>query len=165
MSETASCEVRADNVGTGAVFVGIWRVACRAKGCDGEILKITKAIENVKRLGGLSICFGHGIGLMKRRGHRAGKRSERGWKGYGLQFRLQGSFSIKEEEELVLNDRTTDVAAELAALKRGTRGPRQTSGKRAIAELAIGFTVKGIGPRTGYDVYGARGSEFVGKIE
>ena len=61
---------------------------------------------------------------------------------------LNGSFPIREEEQLVPEDRPTQVAAVLAALIRrvDARRCRQRSAYCAVAELTEGLAVIAVGP-------------------
>src|SRR5580698_1626677 len=80
---------------------------------------------------------------------------------------LNGSFPIREEEQLVPEDRPTQVAAVLAALiRRGDcRWSRQWSANFAVAELTEGLAMIVICPGFRSYINGTGGSQLGGHIE
>src|SRR5579872_3121813 len=80
---------------------------------------------------------------------------------------LNGSFAVHEEEQLVLDDRSTKIATVLATLEgRGeSYGCGQRRRKRAITEWTEGVAVEGIASRFRGHVYSARRSQLCRHVE
>src|SRR6516164_8718579 len=78
---------------------------------------------------------------------------------------LPGKLRIHEEEQLVFDNRTAHIAAELRTLEGHRYRARQCSSNRAVAESTIRFAVNRVRPGFRDDVDCARGRQLVGKIE
>src|ERR1700690_2464382 len=95
----------------------------------------------------VSLC--QDIGLAKRRLETARILGERGTARLGKKLVLFGAFAIKEEKELVLDDRPANAATELIALERrldaGRRG--QPGGDGAVSKEPKGLAVEAVRAR------------------
>src|ERR1035438_341364 len=89
------------------------------------------------------------------------------WKGPGAPGGsrvLTGALTVREEEQLVFDDRSAESAAILAA-REGTRCPRKLRRERAITEHTESLAVVGVGSGLGGDVNRTGGSQLRGHVQ
>src|SRR5579872_5729057 len=166
MAEAASVEIHAAHKVAGNVFVVVQRVPIAESGAQ-EVLEIREAKERAHVLGDLVVQTAQSVAFMERIGKGARERRERSRYWHRHRGMLNGSLAINEEKQLVLDDRSTEIATVLATLEgRGeSYRCRQRRRKRAIAECAEGIAVEGIASRFRGHVYSARRSQLRGHIQ
>src|SRR5271155_571024 len=117
----------------------------------------------MQALGGLIVHPAKQVALFEGRRESACERLEgRRWCYTGSRV-LQRSFSVRKEEQLILDYRTADVTTFLAPLVRSISGKFGALG--VGPEQAVALTVEAVGSGLGDHVDRAGRSEFVRKIE